>query len=152
MHRKNKKVTAVLEEKKLFKLDVSEARDWSYAMANLIEAEVHLHKSYVDTKKEIYLDLIEALRKIRQKVFEDFMRNRDPGIWCWSKHMLSLMMELSEVASKELDEGRKESAKKYFELSQKVLELFVATVVEPGSVLTKGSCEGKDLNTEKKKR
>jgi len=141
MHREDKKATALLnassaENKQLFELDVSEIRDWAYAMANLIEAEVHLHKTFVDTKDERYLDIIEGLRQMRKEVFEDFIRNRSEGIWCWSKHMLSLMMELSEVASKELDSGNKEMAKKYFELSQQALELFVAVAT-------------KDLNTEK---
>ena len=143
MHGEDKKTASMLEKEQLFELDVSEARDWSYAMSNLIEAEVHLHKTYVETKNDVYLELIEALRQLRKDVFEDFMHNKAPGLWCWSKHMLSLMMQLSEVASKELDEGRTENAKKYFTLSQRVLELFVATIVKPKPEL---------LNTQKEKK
>jgi len=113
------------EKRQLFERDVSKIRDWAYAMANLIEAEVHLHQTYVETGNIKYLKEIEDLRKMRGRLFQKFLKNDDVGIWCISKHLLSLMMELSEVASKELDEGNIEEAKKYFEESQRALKTFV---------------------------
>jgi len=131
MHRKDKGEGAVLggvmenADKKLFELDVSEIRDWAYAMSNLIEAECHLQQTWEATKEEKYAEIVSTLRKLRGKLFEDFIANKDYGVWCASKHLLSCFMQLSEVAMKELDKGNKETAFKYLKSSQDVLRTFI---------------------------
>ena len=121
------------QEERRFKLDVSEMRDWANAMMNLIEAEGHLEEVIGKVDEENtkrYVALLDAIRKLRGEFFEQFLRDKTYGIWCWSKHVLSAVKQLREVGVKEIDKGIANNDEKAVKLGVKYLkraqELFEA--------------------------
>ena len=114
-------------ETMLSKYDVSRERDLAYAIANLIEAECHLHQTCAEAegkKKLRYAEIIQAIRKIRGKYFEKILKNKDYGCWCCFKHLLSAFIQLSEVGTKLIDENNLEEGAEFLTDSQVVLKMF----------------------------
>ncbi len=105
--------------------DVSTQRDFAYAIANLIEAECHLHQTFSDTKDIRYLEIIRELRKLRGKYFGEFLKNKTYGAYCTLKHLLSAFMELSEVGTKALDEKKDDESSKFLNASQDIFRLIL---------------------------
>jgi len=111
----------------LSKYDVSRERDLAYAIANLIEAECHLHQTCAEAKgdkKLKYAEVIQAIRKVRGKYFEKILKNKDYGTWCCFKHLLSAFIQLSEVGTKLIDENNLEEGAEFLTDSQEVLKMF----------------------------
>jgi len=123
-----KKIPSKIEEiEKLTKeiraqlVDLTTEEDAMFAAMNLISLEEHLFMTYVKTKKDIYLELHDEIRKLRREIMEKLVKNTEGELWCVSKHLLSVAMRLKEVADKVKDEKFR---KKLYESSYDMLKIF----------------------------
>lgn len=112
-------------EKRFSKLDISKKGDLSFAVASLISLEEHLTSTYMKTKKEEYLVILNEVRKTRIKLLKELIGNVEGEIYCSCKHALSTFYRLIEVGTKELSkEKNPEKAREYFNIAFDVYSLF----------------------------
>ncbi len=83
--------------------DLTYAEDLSFAVMNLISLEEHLAMTSVKAKKQEYLHILAAVRKLRIKMLKKLVTNTEGELWCISKHLLSATMRLMETATKYLE-------------------------------------------------
>ncbi len=100
--------------------DISKAQDLVMATVNLISLEEHLAFTALKTGEDDFYQLARRVRKIRVKCLKDLIGEPKGELWCSSKHTLSAMMRLFEVASKE--EGKK--CKEYLNAAFDLYQLF----------------------------
>ena len=96
------------------KLDLSWKEDLTMAVMNLISAEEHASQSFITSKDEKWLKVLEELRKIRTRWMELLVKEDDKRsqVWCLSKHLLASSMRLSEVSNKLKELQRNDESKK----------------------------------------
>jgi hypothetical protein len=123
-----------LKSSKISEYDVSLIRDLAYAVRNMIEAEGHLKQTIATIrdreKKKKYIEILKTVRTIRGKWMNKILKNKDYGIYCFSKHALSVSEELGEVASKLADDEKDEESYEAMEDAEKFLVL-VVTIHSP---------------------
>ena len=120
---KNNKEMRVEGEKRSFlssKGDITKAQDLVLAVTNLISLEEHLAFTSMKTGNKDFLEMGRLARKIRIMCLRDLIGEPQGELWCSSKHTLSAMMRLMEVASKE--EGQK--CDHYMEAAFDLYQLF----------------------------
>lgn len=100
--------------------DITKAQDLALATTNLISLEEHLAFTAMKTKNSDFYEIARAVRKIRIMCLRELIGEPKGELWCSSKHTLSAMMRLFEVASKE--EGEK--CKAYMEAAFDLYQLF----------------------------
>ena len=103
--------------------DISKAQDLVMATVNLISLEEHLAFTAMKTGEQDFYEIARNVRKLRIRCLRELVGEPRGELWCASKHVLSAMMRLLEVASKE--DGKKcgEDLKAAFDL-YKLLWLF----------------------------
>lgn len=95
-------------------MDLAKEQELSMAVMNLIALEEHLAFTISKTKKEKYIDLYNAIRKLRSKYMKRLVKNKDGEMWCASKHTLISAMHLIETGIKYGAEGKKKEAMELF--------------------------------------
>lgn len=85
--------------------DISKAQDLVMAVTNLISLEEHLAFTAMKTGEHDFYEIARSVRKLRVGCLKELVGEPRGELWCASKHTLSAMMRLLEVASKE--EGKK---------------------------------------------
>jgi len=118
---KVEKIEKLAKEIRAQLVDLTTEEDAIFAAMNLISLEEHFFMTYVKTKKEIYLELHDEIRKLRREIMEKLVKNTEGELWCISKHLLSTAMRLKEVADKVKDEKFR---KKLYESSYDMLKIF----------------------------
>lgn len=118
---KVEKIEKLAKEIRAQLVDLTTEEDAIFAAMNLISLEEHFFMTYVKTKKEIYLELHDEIRKLRREIMEKLVKNAEGELWCISKHLLSTAMRLKEVADKVKDEKFR---KKLYESSYDMLKIF----------------------------
>lgn len=83
--------------------DITHEEDVSFAVMNLIGIEEHLAMTSVKAKKQEYLHILCAVRKLRIKMLKTLVKNPEGEVWCISKHLLSATMRMMETATKYLE-------------------------------------------------
>lgn len=96
--RNNPKETNEREDS--IKADLTHREDLSIAVMNLISIEEHLAFTVMKTKKQEYVEILAAVRKLRIKLLGEIVTNREGEFWCVSKHLLAATMRLMESATK----------------------------------------------------
>ncbi len=97
--------------------DISKAQDLIMAVANMISLEEHLAFTAMKTGERDFYEIARGVRKLRISCLRELIGNPKGELWCASKHTLSAMMRMLEVASK--DEKKCEQyLKAAFELYQ----------------------------------
>lgn len=91
------------EKKNEKSADITHEEDMSFAIMNLIGIEEHLAMTAVKTKKQEYLHILCAVRKLRIKLLRKLVENPEGEVWCISKHILSATMRLMEISTKYLE-------------------------------------------------
>ena len=81
--------------------DVSKAQDLAMAAANLISLEEHLAFTAAKTGENGFYELSRDARTLRIRCMKELIGEPRGELWCSTKHTLSAMMRLLEVASKE---------------------------------------------------
>ena len=102
-------------------MDIAKEQELSMAVMNLIATEEHLAFTAAKTGKPEYLDLYNAVRKLRSKNMKELVKNKNAESWCASKHLLSTTMRLIETAIKYGASGEK---KKAMELLDDAIEAY----------------------------
>ncbi len=80
--------------------DLTHKEDLSFAVMNLISLEEHLAMTSAKTSVVDYIHVLQAVRKLRIKLLEKLVVNKQGEVWCISKHLLATTMRLMETATK----------------------------------------------------
>ncbi len=112
------------DTKKLDKRDVGLAVDLSFALKNLVGAEDHLYKSWIETKNPMFKELLNKIRGIRSDWLKALVNDDGSESWCISKHLLGASMGLVEVGVRFNQTGQEAECNKAFQDSVIVLEEF----------------------------
>ncbi|MBI3190156.1 hypothetical protein HYZ41_00475 [archaeon] len=100
--------------------DIARAQDLTMAVVNMISLEEHLAFTAMKTKKYEYYEISRNVREIRVSLMKELLEKPEGELWCSSKHTLSAMMRLIEVASKS-DEDK---CKHYLEAAFTLYRIF----------------------------
>jgi len=112
------------ELKKKGDVDLSLDEDLSIAIMNLISLEEHFFFTAEKTKKDDYFDLLKEVRDMRRELLGKMIDRHEGETWCISKHLLATAMRLMEVGTKLEASGKRDEAKKIFDLSYKTYSMF----------------------------
>jgi hypothetical protein len=102
-------------------MDLAKEQELSMAVMNLIALEEHLALTISKTKNDKYLELYNAIRKLRSKHMKKIVKNKEGEMWCSAKHTLISVMHLIETGIKYGAEGKKKEA---MELFNDAIELY----------------------------
>ena len=117
-------VKTILGIKGKNELDLSMGEDLSIAIMNIASLEEHSFFSYVKTKDEKFLDILEISRELRKKLLLKIVTKDDSEKWCMSKHLLASSMRLFEVGNRLLHENKKDEAKEMYHDAAELYGLF----------------------------
>lgn len=106
------------------KIDIAVEQELSIAVMNLIATEEHLAFTAAKTGKTEYLELYNAVRKLRSKNMKELVKNKRGETWCASKHLLSTTMRLIETAIKYGANGEKQKAMQVLEDAIEAYQIF----------------------------
>lgn len=117
-----KNITKIKEKNEL---DISAWEDLSIGIMNLISLEEHCFFSYVKTKEDRFLEMLEKTRELRKKLLALIVKNDDESEkWCMCKHYLATSMRLYEVANRLLHDGKEKEAKEMYEDAAEMYGMF----------------------------
>ncbi len=117
-------VKSISRMKEKSELDLSAGEDLSIALMNIVSLEEHSFFSYVKTKDEKFLEVLETCRELRKRLLAKLVKIDDSETWCMSKHLLASSMRLYEVGNRYLHEGRKEEAKQSYKDAAELYGMF----------------------------
>ena len=118
-------VKTIVEIKEKNELDLSGGEDLSIALMNIVSLEEHSFFSYVKTKDEKFLEILETCRELRKKLLAKIVRKDDDSEkWCMSKHLLASSMRMYEVGNRYLHERKMDEAKQSYEDAAELYALF----------------------------
>jgi hypothetical protein len=109
---------------KLSKGDLIKEQELSIAVMNLIAIEEHLAFTIAKLSKKEYVDVYNAVRKIRTKYMKEIVTNKQGETWCISKHLLATVMRLMESGIKYGSEGNNDKALDIFNDAIETYQLF----------------------------
>lgn len=104
--------------------DIAVEQELSIAVMNLIATEEHLAFTAAKTGRQEYLELYNAVRKLRSRHMKEIVKNKNGEVWCASKHLLSTTMRLIEAAIKFGALGNKKKAMELLEDSIEAYKIF----------------------------
>jgi len=110
--------------KKKGDVDLSLDEDLSIAIMNLVSLEEHFFFTAEKTKKDDYFDLLKEAREMRRELLGKMIEKNEGETWCISKHLLATSMRLMEVGTKLEGAGKREEAKRMFDLAYKSYSMF----------------------------
>ena len=117
-------VKTISEMKERNELDLSAGEDLSIALMNIVSLEEHSFFSYVKTKEEKFLEILETCRELRKKLLAKIVKKDDSEKWCMSKHLLASSMRLYEVGNRLLHEKKIKEAEEMYNDSAEMYALF----------------------------
>jgi len=115
-----------LEEMKKGSMDLSRDEDLSIGLMNLISLEEHLYFTAMKTNEKKYLHMLNSVRSTRTSLMKNIVEDPKGEEWCISKHLLAASMRFMEVGTKELGQGKQESANAFFNKAFDLYSLFFA--------------------------
>jgi len=110
--------------KKKGDVDLSLDEDLSIAIMNLVSLEEHFFFTAEKTKKDDYFNLLRETREMRKELLGKMIDVHEGETWCISKHLLAASMRLMEVGTKLEGAGKREEAKRMFDLAYKTYSMF----------------------------
>ena len=102
--------------------------------------------NYIETNKKQYYDILNSVRILRSECLQELQKNEDNSIWCCSKHLLSIFMRFTEVATKYLYNKKINEFEKYLKFAFDIYDLFFLLQ----RINTTKVCEKKVVNQSKK--
>ena len=123
-------VKTISEIKEKNVLDLSAGEDLSIALMNIVSLEEHSFFSYVKTKDEKFLEILETCRELRKRLLAKIVKKDDSEKWCMSKHFLASSMRLYEVGNRYLHEKKMDEAKQSYVDAAELYALFWKLNVE----------------------
>lgn len=117
-------IDKINELKRDNKLDLSTDEDLSLAIMNLIGIEEHLFFTAEKTQNSGYFEILQVVREMRKRLLKKIVKEYEGEVWCTSKHLLSASMRLMEVGTKNLKDGKNDTAEEMFRFSYELYLLF----------------------------
>jgi len=117
-------IDRINELKRDNKLDLSTDEDLSLAVMNLIGIEEHLFFTAEKTQNNGYFEILQVVREMRKRLLKKIVKEYEGEVWCTSKHLLSASMRLMEVGTKNLKDGKNDTAEEMFRFSYELYLLF----------------------------
>src|SRR3989304_962633 len=117
-------IKTIEEMKRKSGLDLSAAEDLTVGLMNLVSLEEHAFFSFMKTKEDRFLEMLNLARNLRKKLLEKVVKRDDGEGRCMSKHLLASSMRLYEVGTKLLGDGKEKEAKEMFKDSAELYALF----------------------------
>jgi len=118
-------VTTISEIKEKNELDLSAGEDLSIALMNIVSLEEHSFFSYIKTKDDKFLEILEICRELRKRLLAKIVKKDDDSErWCMSKHLLASSMRMYEVGNRYLHEKKMDEAKQSYEDAAELYALF----------------------------
>ena len=124
-------------EAKMHIADVGKTVDLFYAAADLYCTEKHIEHSLMimqteipdsDKRKEklidLYMEMLNEVRKARAAILKRIVKNTKWDAWCFFKHISGAIMQIHEVATREIYQGNLEEAKKLIGIASKLWVIF----------------------------
>lgn len=102
--------------------DISIDSDLIFGIMDLVQAEHHTRFSYLSTKRDDYLKLLNWIRELRTKRMQEIEKPEESQWHCDLKHLLSACYRFFEVGDKYLASGDAEKAKSYYEDAYSIME------------------------------
>jgi len=137
MTNSSQKNRAESKEAKLHVADVGKTVDLFWATADLYCTEKHLEYSLMIMKNEIpdsdkrketliniYMELLNEIRKARAALLRRIVKNDKWDLWCPYKHLCGAIMQIHEVATREIYQGNLEEAKELIALASRLWAIF----------------------------
>ena len=115
---------AISEIKERNELDLSAGEDLSIALMNIVSLEEHSFFSFVKTKDEKFLEILETCRELRKRLLAKIVNKDESETWCMSKHLLASSMRLYEIGNRLLHEKKMEEAKQSYTDAAELYALF----------------------------
>jgi len=120
-------------------LDISAWEDLSIGLMNLVSLEEHSFFSYIKTKDEKFLTVLNTCRDLRKKLLKLIVKGDDGSeVWCMSKHLLASCMRLYEVGNRLVGEGKIQDAKSMYLDAAELYGLFWKLNTKEDRDLSKG--------------
>lgn len=104
--------------------DLSRDADLAIGVMNLISIEEHASFSLTKTGDSKYTQILAVVRPMRRDFLQRLVGEPPAEQWCISKHLLAASMRLFESGTKELDAGRTQQAKEFFDAGYELYALF----------------------------
>ncbi|MBI5803968.1 hypothetical protein HY450_01860 [Candidatus Pacearchaeota archaeon] len=118
-------VKTIQNVKEKNKLDLSAWEDLSIGLMNLVSLEEHAYFSYIKTRDEKFLAILESVREMRKELLKLIVTDDDGSEkWCMSKHFLASSMRLFEVGNRMLHEDKRDEADKFYRDSAELYAMF----------------------------
>ncbi len=109
----NQQIKAWNEQLARKEFDLSRDEDLSLALMNLVSLEEHAYFTSQKTGEEKYLDLLQAIRRMRTDLLKEIVVDPQGEEWCMSKHLLSTTMRLVETGNKFYSQDKKRAKELY---------------------------------------
>ncbi len=104
--------------------DIQKNEDLAIGVMNLISIEEHLFFTAAKTKKDEYLQVMDAVRSLRKESLKELLTNTEGELWCISKHLLAASMRMMETGNKFMKEKNEKKAKFFYKASFDLYTLF----------------------------
>ena len=92
---------------------------------NIVSLEEHSFFSYIKTKDDKFLEILEICRELRKRLLAKIVKKDDDSErWCMSKHLLASSMRMYEVGNRYLHEKKMDEAKQSYEDAAELYALF----------------------------
>ena len=118
-------IASISEIKEKNELDLSVGEDLSIALMNIVSLEEHSFFSYIKTKDDKFLEILEICRELRKRLLAKIVKKDDDSErWCMSKHLLASSMRMYEVGNRYLHEKKMDEAKQSYEDAAELYALF----------------------------
>ncbi|HEY0090071.1 MAG TPA: hypothetical protein VGB37_14590 [Candidatus Lokiarchaeia archaeon] len=111
------------EDYKLIKSDVGLIEDLIFGIKNMVAIEDHCINSYEMSKDDIFLYILEEIRKLRTKYLSLIVKENNSHGWCISKHLIASATSLHEVGTRFLSTNQKKEADECFSDSSQLIKL-----------------------------
>lgn len=112
-------------KEKLNEKDIGFVEDQIPIIAHHIHDELHTKKTYFETGDASWLEISNEHRVDRTELMDDLIKVHEGELWCWSKHVLYIIVGYMELSDRKYSEGKREEAIKYLNKSKKWLGLFM---------------------------
>lgn len=105
--------------------DVGYLEDSLTVYMNLCHAEWHSQKSYMETKDPKWMKIANECRIDRSRIADEFVKEGDGELWCFTKHTALVIVGLVERATRLYSMGKIKEAEENYNLALKWMNILI---------------------------
>jgi len=105
--------------------DVGFAEDFMFYLQSAVSLEHHCLITYTMTKKNIYLQMAEKIRRNRSKWMYLYIPESKGQVYCISKHLMQGAQSLKEMGNRFVEKKETKLAEECFKESQECEAMFI---------------------------